>query len=262
MDFLYLQQSDCGKKLHDSFKKIISRERSHIPPKNGIESMIIFRTSRLVGYVSIPWRVRTSTSFTLKYNPWKINGWNVQITHLERKMIFQTPMIMVHANLPGCILSNSPARNVHWFLRFVSCASHVMLVDRRIQGIGWPMVWNQSWAPLNHTPGTRNYVVSALNRSSHKKTNKCCNYFQHLPYSSNSVGNFAWLCMTLHDFAIFTSFKGVNISLDFLPPWNPPSPSILLLQSAWDRSCCRSFASSFLAYPWVRVSARETVIHT
>ena len=35
--------------------------------------------------------------------PWKINGWNLQITHLERKMIFQTSMIMFHVNLPGCI---------------------------------------------------------------------------------------------------------------------------------------------------------------
>ena len=30
--------------------------------------------------------------------------WNLQITHLERKMIFQTSMIMFHFNLPGCIL--------------------------------------------------------------------------------------------------------------------------------------------------------------
>ena len=28
--------------------------------------------------------------------------WNIQITHLERKLIFQTPMIMFHVNLPGC----------------------------------------------------------------------------------------------------------------------------------------------------------------
>ena len=28
--------------------------------------------------------------------------WNLQITNLERKMIFQTFMIMVHVNLPGC----------------------------------------------------------------------------------------------------------------------------------------------------------------
>ena len=39
--------------------------------------------------------------------PWKINGWNLQITHLERKMIFQTSMIMFHVNLPGCILRGS-----------------------------------------------------------------------------------------------------------------------------------------------------------
>ena len=37
------------------------------------------------------------------YNtPWKINGWNLNITHLERKMIFQTSMIMFHVNLQGC----------------------------------------------------------------------------------------------------------------------------------------------------------------
>ena len=29
--------------------------------------------------------------------------WNLQITHLERNMIFQTSMIMVHVNLAGCI---------------------------------------------------------------------------------------------------------------------------------------------------------------
>ena len=28
--------------------------------------------------------------------------WNIQITHLERKMIFQTSMIMFHVNLAGC----------------------------------------------------------------------------------------------------------------------------------------------------------------
>ena len=57
-----------------------------------------------------------------KYTPWKMNGWftsaithekrgtgtwsepnNLQITHIERKRIFQTKMIMVHVNLPGCM---------------------------------------------------------------------------------------------------------------------------------------------------------------
>ena len=28
--------------------------------------------------------------------------WNIQITHLERNIIFQTPMIMFHGNLQGC----------------------------------------------------------------------------------------------------------------------------------------------------------------
>ena len=28
--------------------------------------------------------------------------WNLQITHLERKMIFQASMVMFHVNLPGC----------------------------------------------------------------------------------------------------------------------------------------------------------------
>ena len=34
--------------------------------------------------------------------PWKINMEHTAITHLERKMIFQTPRIMFHVNLPGC----------------------------------------------------------------------------------------------------------------------------------------------------------------
>ena len=28
--------------------------------------------------------------------------WNIQMTHLERNMIFQTSMIMFHVNLQGC----------------------------------------------------------------------------------------------------------------------------------------------------------------
>ena len=34
--------------------------------------------------------------------PWKINMELTAITHLERKIIFQTSMIMFHVNLPGC----------------------------------------------------------------------------------------------------------------------------------------------------------------
>ena len=40
--------------------------------------------------------------------PWRINGRNLQITRLERKMIFQTSTIMVHVNLAGCNLTKKP----------------------------------------------------------------------------------------------------------------------------------------------------------
>ena len=46
--------------------------------------------------------MKLSYQFPLGRTPWKIHGWNLQITHLERKMIFQTPMIMFHVNLQGC----------------------------------------------------------------------------------------------------------------------------------------------------------------
>ena len=42
--------------------------------------------------------------------------WNLQITHLERKMIFQTPMIMFHVNLPGCIFTANPGETLVDFL--------------------------------------------------------------------------------------------------------------------------------------------------
>ena len=52
-----------------------------------------------------------------KITPWKINGWNLQITHLERNMIFQISMILVFMlifrgvvwveNSPQISLSNS-----------------------------------------------------------------------------------------------------------------------------------------------------------
>ena len=53
--------------------------------------------------------------------PWKINGWNLQITHLERKMIWNKPyMIMFHVNLQGCIFSVvSPSKSGGPYLRNV-----------------------------------------------------------------------------------------------------------------------------------------------
>ncbi len=44
------------------------------------------------------------------------HGWNLQITHLERNMVFQTSMIMFHVNLPGC----NHTRKIwgHWSLHW------------------------------------------------------------------------------------------------------------------------------------------------
>ena len=73
------------------------------PIKNGGK-----RTSRLTAMCFLlkrlaSWEQRVPIGQPL---PWKINGWNLQITHLERKMIFQTSMIVFHVNLQGCIALN------------------------------------------------------------------------------------------------------------------------------------------------------------
>ena len=42
--------------------------------------------------------------------------WKVEITHLERKMIFQTSMIMFHVNLQGCMEKTSDFQQPNdWF---------------------------------------------------------------------------------------------------------------------------------------------------
>ena len=72
------------------------------------------------------------------FTPWKINGWNLQIPHLERKMIFQTSMIMFHVNLQGFTLKYH--RNTHLFLsKWVSQSeldvviwSHVKLFQPKV----------------------------------------------------------------------------------------------------------------------------------
>ena len=57
--------------------------------------------------------------------PWKMNGWNLQITHLERNMIFQTSMIMFHVNLQGCIFSDN-GRIVQWITMSHSCCISII----------------------------------------------------------------------------------------------------------------------------------------
>ena len=58
-------------------------------------------------------RPRKSNHVPVVLHPGRLT-WNLQITHLERKMIFQTSMIMVHVNLPGC-MRNSCSVWFWWF---------------------------------------------------------------------------------------------------------------------------------------------------
>ena len=67
--------------------------------------------------------------------------WNLQITHLKRKMIFQTSMIMVHVNLPGCTLEvNQPpfSKMVVPNLEDVSNPYEKNMVVRKPTKNGWP----------------------------------------------------------------------------------------------------------------------------
>ena len=59
-----------------------------------------------------PWEKKTwwdwnwdSTFLQIWIHPGRLT-WNLQITRLERKMIFQTSMIMFHVNLQGCTVGN------------------------------------------------------------------------------------------------------------------------------------------------------------
>ena len=60
--------------------------------------------------------------FVVTPTPWKIDMVHLQITHLERKMIFQTSMIMFHVNLPGCKGCNSEFPSCH-FCDVLGCTS-------------------------------------------------------------------------------------------------------------------------------------------
>ena len=72
----------------------------------------------------IHWALKEKVGFT----PWKIKGWNLQITHLERKMIFQTSMIRFHVNLQGCNVGTVDGRNpafTGWYGKFTASTGSV-----------------------------------------------------------------------------------------------------------------------------------------
>ena len=60
--------------------------------------------------------------------------WNLQITHLEGKMIFQTSMIMFHVSLPGCTLWQGST------LRWYNCLRFVCLGCFFLIGVSIPLV--------------------------------------------------------------------------------------------------------------------------
>jgi len=70
---------------------------------------------------------------------WEINGWNPQITNLDRKMIFQTSMILFHINLRGCSFGANLGWNneVSWtaFLRVVGIESFQQNKKRNIRRV-------------------------------------------------------------------------------------------------------------------------------
>ena len=55
-----------------------------------------FRVKPQVPIIDSPWIRKTET-----VHPGRLT-WNLRITHFERKIIFQTYMIMFHVNLQGC----------------------------------------------------------------------------------------------------------------------------------------------------------------
>ena len=86
----------------------ITFAHSHMQPKTRWSSQISFictpylgeRFPILTNLFSDGLKAATRKNGTL--HPGRLT-WNLQITHLERKMIFQTSMIMFHVNLQGCI---------------------------------------------------------------------------------------------------------------------------------------------------------------
>ena len=92
-------------------KKI--QHHSKLPLKENAMCMFAMRTLRLQQHQHQDASITKSTGHRTRgfqhgnvlagwIHPGRLT-WNIQITHLERKMIFQTSMIMFHVNLPGCI---------------------------------------------------------------------------------------------------------------------------------------------------------------
>ena len=66
--------------------------------------------------------------------------WNLQITHFERKIIFQTSMIMFHVNLPGCMFPKKVGRPVLEFRQAAELSLGGFLLSTKAVG-AYPNPW-------------------------------------------------------------------------------------------------------------------------
>ena len=69
---------------------------------NSLRSIQAAKVQQQAGIESRERRGAEKIIFFIILHPGRLT-WNLQITHLERNMIFQTSMIMFHVNLQGCI---------------------------------------------------------------------------------------------------------------------------------------------------------------
>ena len=87
-------------------------------------------------------------SFVNHVHPGRLR-WNLQITHLERKMIFQTFKVMFHVNLQGCMkscLHHSSHLRLFLHLKGMKCCRHVRCGDAmwKTSVLKWGLMWLKS----------------------------------------------------------------------------------------------------------------------
>ena len=106
-----------------------------------METMLVNEKERIAGALA-------ADALALWMHPGRLT-WNLQITHLVWKMIFQTSMIMFHVNLQGCSSSwfdNLALKDSHNMTRTFRVVKHYTLLS--ITRKDWLFVFggiNHSW---------------------------------------------------------------------------------------------------------------------
>ena len=123
----------------------------------------------------LPWFLRSNASTTIESQaeelavsggwfacdtPWKINGWNLQIKHLERKMIWTKPPWLWNPCLSSkvykivCFLSKNPAIDaLRWSFFLGSGASQPGDSSHHLKGIENPNLSLHLWRLHPGAPG-------------------------------------------------------------------------------------------------------------